>query len=353
MLVYNPCWLFDVGFQLSFGAVIAIVLFQPSLYRLVKSNNCFVRKTWGLLSVSLTAQLGTFPLVLYYFNRFPTHFLLTNIIVIPLVLLIVYTALAMLAVSYIPFLLNLSVHILVFLVKSLNTSVRWIEGLPYSAVNSVWIYNWEVAALYMLIFMTGCFLIYRRATYLNVVLTVLILISTGHMLCDKLYPTKAGITFYNIRKGPAVHCIGSNGSSWLVLPDSTVTAHTVRRSVSGYWYRLGLDDPEIIHSGDCRNSSIYFRDEFLVYGGKRIVIINRPEWNRYKTKNVLPVDYLYVCNGYNGSINRLLELFSASAVILDGNIPEWKRKKWINECTGLPINYTSLHGKSFVTYCGD
>ena len=74
MLLCKPVWLFDVGFQLSFSAVAAIVLVQPKLYALWKVDNRFLRYLWGLMTVSVAAQLGTAPLVIFYFSRFSTHF---------------------------------------------------------------------------------------------------------------------------------------------------------------------------------------------------------------------------------------------------------------------------------------
>lgn len=74
MLLCKPVWLFDVGFQLSFSAVAAIVLVQPKLYALWKVDNRFLRYLWGLMTVSMAAQLGTAPLVIFYFSRFPLIF---------------------------------------------------------------------------------------------------------------------------------------------------------------------------------------------------------------------------------------------------------------------------------------
>lgn len=73
MLLFNPVWLFDVGFQLSFSAVAAIVLLQPGLYGLLSVKNRLLRKAWGLVTVSVAAQIGTAPLVMLYFSRFSTH----------------------------------------------------------------------------------------------------------------------------------------------------------------------------------------------------------------------------------------------------------------------------------------
>ena len=78
MLVYEPLYLFDIGFQLSYLAVLSILYFQPRLQALIKVHNPFLRTPWGWVTVTLSAQAGTF-LCLYYFGQFSTVFLLTNL----------------------------------------------------------------------------------------------------------------------------------------------------------------------------------------------------------------------------------------------------------------------------------
>ena len=68
ILVMNPNYLFHVGFQLSYIAVLGIVSIYPLLYRLLKSNNRFLNAVWGLTVVSIAAQISTFPIALYYFH---------------------------------------------------------------------------------------------------------------------------------------------------------------------------------------------------------------------------------------------------------------------------------------------
>ena len=85
MLLVRPLWLFDVGFQLSFMAMAAILWVEPYLEELFRRHS--LHPIWGylvgLLCMSLAAQLGTFPLVLYHFGTFPCYFLLTNVFVVP------------------------------------------------------------------------------------------------------------------------------------------------------------------------------------------------------------------------------------------------------------------------------
>ena len=79
MLVYEPLYLFDIGFQLSYLAVLSILYFQPRLQALIKVHNPFLRTPWGWVTVTLSAQAGTTFFCLYYFGQFLTVFLLTNL----------------------------------------------------------------------------------------------------------------------------------------------------------------------------------------------------------------------------------------------------------------------------------
>jgi competence protein ComEC len=84
MLLHNPLYLFDVGFQLSFSAVVSIVVINPYLVNLYTSKNKIIKYLWELTAVSFSAQIGVLPLSLYYFHQFPLLFLITNMIMIPL-----------------------------------------------------------------------------------------------------------------------------------------------------------------------------------------------------------------------------------------------------------------------------
>jgi competence protein ComEC len=84
MLLYNPLVLFDIGFQLSFVAVVSIVVIHPLLVRLYTAKQKVIKYLWELTAVSVSAQAGVLPLSLYYFHQFPTFFLLTNLLLIPL-----------------------------------------------------------------------------------------------------------------------------------------------------------------------------------------------------------------------------------------------------------------------------
>lgn len=130
MLLYSPRYLFDVGFQLSYLAVVSILMFQKPIYETLVPRHFVAEKIWSLLSVSLAAQLGTLPLSIYYFHQSSNLFWLSGFVVIPLSSIIIYNSILMWMLHWIPCLGTILSHPLDFSVSLMNCSVRWMEQLP-------------------------------------------------------------------------------------------------------------------------------------------------------------------------------------------------------------------------------
>ena len=102
LLCYDPFMLWDVGFQLSYLAVLGIVIFQKYIYNWLYFKNKIFNLGWKLASVSLAAQLLTLPICIYYFHQFPLLFLLSNMIAIPLSTVALWGCISIIAISPIP-----------------------------------------------------------------------------------------------------------------------------------------------------------------------------------------------------------------------------------------------------------
>lgn len=157
MLVANPLCLWDVGTQMSFMAVLAIVLFYAPLYHLLPKDgklfkarplNTIIKMLWGTAAVSLAAQIGTAPLVAYYFGRFSCYFLLTNYIVVPCASLIIYGALAVFLSAPLPAVSAVLLQVLTAVSAFLNAAVSWIASLPGASIDNIRINAVQVACYY-------------------------------------------------------------------------------------------------------------------------------------------------------------------------------------------------------------
>lgn len=151
MLMWNPEWLFDIGFQLSFMAVLAILLFVPVFEGVFSAKylqeHRMVRYVWGLVAVSVSAQIGVAPLIAYYFGRLSTYFLVTNFIVLPAAYLI-------LGFSLIVLLFPSLAYILLYIVDSLNAVLLRITTIPGSSIDGFHPNVLQVVLTYVIIFCT-------------------------------------------------------------------------------------------------------------------------------------------------------------------------------------------------------
>ena len=350
MLLCRPVWLFDVGFQLSFCAVTAILLLQPRIYRWFPGVHSRIgHYLCSLMSVSIAAQIGTAPLVLLYFSRFSTHFLLTNLLVIPLVSFIMYaTVIMLLFTPYFPLQSIIAIGVK-WLIGLLNFCVRWVEQLPWAPFDGIWLYGTDVLGIYLFLFLLGYYLNTCKARGLIIGTFCLLAVCTCHMVRQANDRPKPGFVFYNVRNCPAVHCLAADGHSWLIYADSIPDTSRLRKAVSGYWNRLHLEPPQAIIT-DYTGDMLAYRDHILSYSGRRICVLSDNRWRNKWAAQPLSIDYLYLCKGYDGCLKELLELFTVRTVILDASLSDHRRQAYGKECRQLDLPFISLPDEGSVSF---
>ena len=152
MLVANPLLLWDIGFQLSFAAVFAILLFFQWLESWGFNPHTVLQKAFAtFVLLPIAAQIGTFPLVLYHFGQFSSCFLLSNLIVVPAAMVIIFGTLLSFVLWFVPFLRTLVFLAMGEIVRWLQISLSFIASIPYSSVSGIRISELQVILIYLLI----------------------------------------------------------------------------------------------------------------------------------------------------------------------------------------------------------
>jgi competence protein ComEC len=152
LLCYDPFWIFDAGFQLSYAAVLSLGLFSKPIRDFLTLQNKTLRTLWNAISVSIAAQILTTPVSIYYFNRFPTYFLVANLVAVPLSSLILAGGILLCACSPIHPLAQFVGWILEFLIRALNGIIDQLSGLPGAVVTNLRISFPGIILLYAIIF---------------------------------------------------------------------------------------------------------------------------------------------------------------------------------------------------------
>ena len=161
MVLVNPFNIFDIGFQMSFLAVGSILLFYPLFFCLLSSHSNIIRAIWGLFCVSLAAQIGTLPLIVFYFGRISCYSLITSFIAIPAATLILYLCVLLFILSpltYISFLaspteglMQLVMNVLTSITQFINTAFQLTSMLPGASIEHVHLSLLQLAILYVAI----------------------------------------------------------------------------------------------------------------------------------------------------------------------------------------------------------
>ncbi|KAA3649059.1 MAG: ComEC family competence protein [Bacteroidetes bacterium] len=177
ILLINPNAIFEVGFQLSYSAVIGIVLFHPILQHLFPVHNKWLKKITALLFVSFAAQIATLPFTLYYFHQFPNWFWLINLGVIPIAFIIVGLSVSTLLV-FIIFSKTFGLSILLNgTLYALNYLVELSQILPFSTTSGIWIDIFSAILIFALIFTLTLHLYFPSSFKIGIVLAISIVLS--------------------------------------------------------------------------------------------------------------------------------------------------------------------------------
>ncbi|MCL1822330.1 MAG: competence protein ComEC family protein, partial [Prolixibacteraceae bacterium] len=175
LLFLNPMLLFEVGFQLSYAAVIGIVYFQPKITSLYAAPNKIVKYFWELFSVSLAAQIGTFAIACFYFKQFPVWFWISNFVVIPAALVFIIMGILILLTSPFPAVATFIAFVAGKLVHFLYQFLKIVDSLPGALYTGFNFTIWSLAMVIALILTIILFIESRRKFYLSVCMILCIL----------------------------------------------------------------------------------------------------------------------------------------------------------------------------------
>lgn len=226
LLCVDANTLANVGFQLSYLAVLGIVFLQPLLYKWFVSENWFIDQIWKITSVSIAAQITTSPIGILYFHQFPNCFLFSNLLIIPLTTIILYASILLLVVSKFTVIASLLGKGIMYAVLFTNWLVKEVEQLPYAYVNGLQISIIQSILLYLLFFTIMGYLFYRKTAFVFVALFLLggfIGINSIHAIQTERQQT---MFVYSIKRNNAIHLV--NGQQSLLLIDDHLKADKQR-----------------------------------------------------------------------------------------------------------------------------
>ncbi|RTY92442.1 ComEC/Rec2 family competence protein [Flavobacterium sp. GT3R68] len=154
ILLFQPSFLFDVGFQLSYVALFFILWLQPLLTTLWLPKYKISQYLWDIVTVSFAAQIGAFPLSIYYFHQFPGLFFVTNLIVIPFLSVIMALGVLVMVLALFNYVPEILVKLLEICVSYLNKIIGWVASFEQFIIQDIPFNSYMLISSYFLIITT-------------------------------------------------------------------------------------------------------------------------------------------------------------------------------------------------------
>lgn len=173
MLVIRPNFLFDIGFQLSYLAMLGIFLFYKPVSALYSINNKWLRKIWEGTAVGIAAQIMTVPLTLYYFHQFPNYFVFSNVGMMVFAGLVLGLGLGFLIFGKIPGFSFVLKFILALIVFAMLQFIFFIDALPGSVAYG---FNLSISVVLIFYLLIGAILIFQKSIRMRMILGVGVMI---------------------------------------------------------------------------------------------------------------------------------------------------------------------------------
>ena len=271
LLIIDPFYLMQVSFQLSYFAVLGILYLQPKIKRMFFFRNWLVNKIWMISSVSIAAQIATFPLALFYFHRFPNYFLLTNLFVIPVAFVLLVLGILIIVFSFSSKLLMFLGKGSSYVLKALLWVLKYIEEMPWSLSDGFFISKLETFLIYLAILSLIIYVRNKNKLLLGSFLTVFAIIFFLDFKEDIGYYNQKIIMVYKLDNHFALDLISGNNHYFIaeqsVLKQSEKTLFNIKNN----WSRLDLNDPVYLDINS-------FKSKTIKWENKAIGFINN-NWN--------------------------------------------------------------------------
>jgi competence protein ComEC len=337
LLLYDPLFITDVGFQLSYLAVAGLIVFQPLVYKWLTFKNKWANKLWAASSVSIAAQVITFPLSALYFHQFPVYFLVSNLFILIPAEIILCVGMAYLVLPQIPVVSVAMAWILERLILLMTKVLTFIEHIPFASINKIWLTNAEYIMLCIVIICLFYFFYNKKSWLLKTSLGLMLLLAIS-VSAKRLNSFNAdSITFLNMRKHLGI--VFKHGDKAIILTDISPTDKNYQYAVQPYLDSCKVTDTTV--SNLKRNIKATFLQQYnnlIQFNNQKIMIFDRAMLGK-KLTGKLKVDYLYIAGNPHITIKELNFNFDYKILIIDGSNTDKLVTNLSAEAKSIGINY--------------
>ncbi|MEO0038175.1 MAG: hypothetical protein RIQ59_1386 [Bacteroidota bacterium] len=331
ILLFQPSFLMDVGFQLSYVALYFIVWLQPLLASIWLPKYKLISYFWDIITVSFVAQIGTFPMSIYYFHQFPGLFFVTNLVILPGMSIILGLGVVVMFLAAFDWIWLPLIKALEWCIWLLNKVIAWIASFEGFVFKDIPLSVFMMWGLYFVIFSVIIWI--KKPTFKKLLFLLIAIIS--------LQSLAFSLKYFN-QKSEELLVFNSRGTTLLTERyGDQVTLFSTKYSIKSKSAALVLKSYLIGNS--CILINKRELPNLLYFKHKKILIINRDG----KLRAACSTDILLLVNNPKINLERVLQMVKPKLVVADASNYRLYCKLWKVTCEKEKIPFHSTDEKGF------
>lgn len=345
-ILIDPNNVFDIGFQLSYLAMLGLFIFYKPIYALFYHPNKLIDWIWKLWSASIAAQFFTVPLSIYYFGNFPTYFLLANIFAIPLSAIILWLSVGLAIFSFVSPVAKLIGLLNSFVISVFIQLTYFFSNLPFGKLNNLYISQGQLFILLNAVLFLTAFVIHQKAKYLLVCLSlflITIIVSYGYNIKQH---KKQELILYSVPKN-FVLAKNNNGIQTIFSKD-TLDEKAFSYSIKNSYRTLGIDRYETFLLNDSLNTNDVIKDKDLLFvQNKSFYFLNKKN-TRKVFSTPLQIDYLVLSDNCFLNTESVKANYKYKQLLISSDNDNYHLKIYRKLLKEKNIKYVDLSEKAFI-----
>jgi competence protein ComEC len=333
ILLIEPLFLLDIGFQLSYIALFFILWLQPLLKSLWKPKNKIITYFWDILTVSFAAQIGAMPLSIYYFHQFPGLFFVTNLVLIPILSIIMALGVLLMLLAYFNVAPTFLIKIVEISIGLMNFFIKKIASIETFVIKDIPLSFWLLVVAYCIVF--SWIIWFKKPSYTKLIIAIASILCfqfifiTNHWLEE----SKKELIVFNAKRNSIIaERVGENIN--LLTNNKLVENSFEKKMVQSYAI-----------ANFCEINSIKELPNSLVFNNQKILVID----NSSILKLNLKPDIIILKDSPKLNLERLLLHHKPKLVIADASNYKTYIYVWKQTCLKSKIPFHSIYEKGY--YC--
>lgn len=325
LLCYQPFWLWDAGFQLSYAAVLSLIVFFQPVYRWLYFPNKLMDMIWKLNAVTIAAQLLALPVSLYHFHQIPVLFLLTNMVAVPLSSIILFGEIFLCVIAVQATAATWTGNILSKLIALMNSYIEQMNRVSFSVWDGILISPFQAFLLLACIVLFFFWLMEKKTAVLwcfSIALMGFVALRTESFLKASM---QKKLIIYQIPKNTGMDLVDGR-NVWFMGDSICLNDHFVKTQC--------LRPSRIVHRAGCTSALPIFSS--FIFQGKTIIRADSSiDLSRISSSDT--VHLLIFSASVRQRPKHLANPGIVQQVVIEGNVPAWKAGNWRRDCDSLRL----------------